>query len=59
MRVAEFSSTSTSSGESGSGNTRCLVYFMILDFPKVYWLPPVVGVVLTQERRDFRELQFE
>ena len=34
MRVAEFSSTSTSSGESGSGNTQCLVYFTISDFPK-------------------------
>ena len=34
MRVAEFSSTSASSEESGSGNTRCLVYLTISDFPK-------------------------
>ena len=34
MRVAEFSSAGTSSGEFGSGNTFCLAYFMISDFPK-------------------------
>ena len=34
MRVAEFSSTSASSGESGSGKTQCLVYLTISDFPK-------------------------
>ena len=33
-RVAQFSSAGMSSGESGSGNTFCLAYFMISDFPK-------------------------